>query len=413
MIALPFIFFGTWAIRAFKNNGLSILTLILSFYAISAFFSILIEVNGFYAANSCPKTELGILAPILYCMLITMCIKPFAKIRNICITPLSNKAEKLLVLISALYCIVFVIVLCVAWDRMLFVLAAGDQIAEIRNEQYTGDAVSFYDHTSGLIRYVCAICATLSQSSFLMLLVFGYMIAYSKMKVIYKILPLVGSFTPFIISINIADRSQFVYWIIMLMFSLTVFHKNFNKKTKNVIIILVSCIIFFLLSYIMAVTTSRFAFRDGGVKGGLILYAGQSYINFCRFINDIQPPLFSLNVVFPSITHYIFHGDGYFDIVNKVGQMNGNAPLAVFPTFLGIIYSTCGPIVLFLFLVAYRLMANFVCGLFKRVQSFSSLIYLWIVALVPTLGFIGYFYMGYNTAIMVIVWLIIAKIVNK
>lgn len=411
MIGLPFLFFFIWTIISFRKHGISIGTYVLSIYTLSSLCSILIDSMNLYEKNSVPDLEVGFFAPLLYIFLLFFCLKPIYSIGKISILPPTIRAERLLKFISVCYLFMFIIVLSVSYERIIFVIAS-ESLANIRNEQYTGDAVSFYDYLTGFKRYVCAIFSVISQSSYIMLLVFFYLMAYSKCSFLYKISAFVGSMTPLLISINIADRSTYFYWMIMLGFSLVLFYKSLPANSKRVIFILIILALSVILFYFISVTNSRFGERDNGSIGGLILYAGQSFHNFCKFVNYLDPPN-TLNIIFPNITTYIFNGDNYFSLAHKI-EAQQHIALCVFPTFLGIIYSVSGFFVTFAFIAIFIIIGKrFEVVLKNNVVKIGNVIEFWCWAIIPSIGIITYFYLNSGGTTALIIWLILSRLIKK
>lgn len=412
MIALPFIYFGIWSIMSWKKRGLDIATYILLIYTVTSFFAIVIDVGNFYDVRTCKNLGLGIIAPILYCLLLTLCISPFYKCRFKLSSPFKPiKNTKWFTTIVYGYFIIFLIVFTVSFTRINEVLVSN--LAEVRNEQYIGETESFYNHLSGMPRYICAMCQILSPSSYIMILFFFYSLSFLNKSKLFNAITIISSATPLLISINIADRSQFFYWVLCLLFCYILFRNHIQQGNKGFIKIVLICLLSLILTYFFMITTSRFSERETGTSGGIILYAGQSYINFCNFINYLRHDYHSLCVIFPFTNQFILDGDGYFAICSKV-EMATNMQISVFSTFLGLIYSITGFIPMLLYVFVYRFIAIIFLGKYSsdNVITMNRLIKIFIVALVPVLGLFGHFYMGSSATVALVVWLIMGKIIK-
>lgn len=410
MIYLPFIYFFIWMIRSYRKFGISIGSYILSMVTLSSFCAILIDANDLYVSHSCPKVELGFFSPILYLILMTASIFPFYKMGKLSIkSNIPIKVEKWLSYLIFFYFSIFLIVLLVSLTRINEILFY-ESLREVRNAQYTGEAESFYNDLRGIPRYICAICSILSPTSYIMLLVFGYMMAFSKKSIYLCIIALVSSMTPLLISINIADRSGYFYWMALAGFAVVTFLPHYPSRRKKILFILMGIVFVLAITYFMMVTISRFDERADGTSGGLIMYTGQSYINFCRFFNTLNTPN-SIRLFTPSLNSFVFHDGGYFYQASLVSSLN-HTPIAVFPTFIGIIYSVCGPFVLLLFFIVYLRYANrisFMCRLCDL--SFSQLCKLWTIGVIPVVGIITYFYI--TTDIPLLLWLCFVVLFRK
>lgn len=410
MIALPLIIFLTWFIRSYRRLGITIGTYILFLYTLISLGAVLVDAKNLYDNHSCFKMPLGILAPLLFCILLYLCISPYSKMRRLTIALLNEKSTRLLHWIVIGYFVIFIIVLVVSFSRITEVMTSN--LATIRNEQYTGENVSFYDHLSGWRRYVCAICYQLSCSAYIMPLFFMYLICFDNKRPLIVIMALLGSLTPLLISINIADRSQFAYWALNMGLCVAIFSGSFSKKAKKIVIALLLIAFSAIITYFMLVTISRFDDRDSGTVGGMILYLGESYINFCNFINYVEPN-FYLCEIFPFLNDYVFHGTRYFDAARIVEAKN-HYPIAVFSTFLGFIYSMSGFVVLVIYVLAYRFVSlKLVNRLRAEIVSMKNVMKVWMAALVPTLGLFGHFYQANTATIALVIWLIFAKMLKS
>lgn len=409
MISLPFFFFLFWFIKSYRKFGLSIGTYILFLYTFTSLCSIGLDSMNLYASHSCPKTDIGIVSPLLYILLHSMCIYPFYKMGKINIQiGLSQSTNQLLHRIVSVYFGMFLVVLFVSFTKINEILFVAN-IAEVRNTQYTGDVEPFYAGTSGFLRYICAISSILSLSSLLMILVFGYYLVSSE-KPIYTIMSLIASMSPLLISINIADRSRFMIWLFLMGFVYCLFFDYLSKKKRLYISICLGAIVAMLIAYFAIVTIARFEDRNGGALGGIIQYAGMPYINCCRFFNELDIPT-SFTFFFPSYNTYITNGDRYFDIAFKLEQINRGQPFCVLPSFLGIVYSVTGIGGFLLFMIVYLYAANKIYTIYTAYcLNISQLIKFWIIAVIQVVGPVTYFYITEDVSL--ILWFLLAIYIN-
>lgn len=409
MIAIPFIFFSILLVHSLKKNGFfNIGSYILILYTIISLMSIILDAGDFYT-HSCVKLPIDILPAGLFCILLYICIYPYINNKFPVICPfVSRRTEKILDIMTYVYFIIFCIILIVSLTRIQQVLMS-NSLAEIRNEQYTGDTVSFYNHLSGLPRYICALCSVLAPSGTIMTLIFMYNIAFRKKSFLFNLMTLCGSLSQLLIAINIADRSNFAYWILQMGAGFIIFFPYFSKKAKFGTVIFFGIILAGLVSYLTAVTISRFGMRQDGAVGGVINYLGQSYINFCNFI-DYATPAYSLCEIFPFINH-LLGGEGYFETASKVDTLN-NVEVNVFPTFLGIIYSISGGLVMILYVLLYNRFSNWAIRHRPLMFELGDVIRIWAFSLVLILGLFGFYYSFMNCTIAFILWMIVSKLLN-
>lgn len=405
MIALPFVVFGIWALTLYRRKGFSVGLYAVLLYYVTAIGSILIDVNGYYT-YSCPKLDVGFFAPLLYCSLMCFCLYPLTKLKQLNFNKLSRL--KGLTSLLSMYLFVFVVVLIVSFTRINEILFQ-ESLAEVRNELYTGEAVSFYDHLRGMPRYICAICATLAPSSYVMCFFYVYSITYLDNRWWYNVLLLVSSLTPILISINVADRSQIVYWVLAFILSVAFFYKKLSARSLRIIGIMGLFFIATLAVYFFMVTLSRFEYRDGGTGGGLVVYLGQNYINFCSFINHVEPGN-DLSQIMPVTDKYILqtvHTPAKTTIHGF--ELNG------FRTFLGGIYGAVGFFVMLVYCLFYYLITTIVVNKVNRQRytRFDTFSPLWVLTIVVVLGLFGNFYSTENTVYAIVIWLLIGRYIQK
>lgn len=411
MIVIPFVYFGLLLIWSINRNGLFCIgSYILLLYTIISFMSIVLDLNNYYSPFSCHDLPISPFASILYCTLLTICMAPFLRKPAIIIPYTSPKTGKLLDIMTFFYFSIFVIVLFVSLSRLQYILTS-NQLSEIRGEQYRGEIASFYNHLSGLPRYICALCSIVAPSGYIMTLIFMYNIAFRKKSILFNVLTLAGSFSQLIIAINIVDRSNFAYWFLLIGLGFFIFYPYFSKKAKIGSLISIILLAVAFISYIVAVTESRFGMRADGAIGGVINYLGQSYINFCHFIDYIVPEN-SLCEIFPLITN-LTGGDTYFIVADKVyAYNNGIFGITVFSTFLGLIYSVSGGFILACFIFIYNRISSYFIKKTPKFIELSDLIREWALSLVLVLGLFGYYYGFMNCTIALIIWFIISSIIN-
>jgi len=401
MIYLPFIYFGVLMLTNIRKNGIfNIGTYIVALYALISFMSIVLAQGGYYDW-SVRDYPIQPYAPILYVILLSACIFPYLKKLPRLSPYISRHGEKLLDILTVGYFVIFCIVLVVSLTRIQEIMTS-NALAEIRNEQYTGDAVAFYDHLHGIPRYVCAICQILAPSANVMTLLTMYSIAFRKKSVLYNLMGITGSMTMLLIAVNIADRSNFVYWMLFMGLALFIFFPYLSRGKRIGVSAVVAAVLGLILVYFMAVTNDRFEDRADVAEGGLISYAGQSFINFCNFIEYVRPA-YSLCEIFPLIT-MLTGGPGYFEVADTV-QSDVSLYIPVFSTFLEYFYSISGRVVMILFVVLYNRISVWLFRKVRKSITLGGLLRIWAGSLVLVLGLFGYYYSFANCTIALIIWI--------
>ncbi len=407
MIALPFVFLGLWLLHNSKRSGFSPSLYLIFIYFITAFASIIIFLNNWYT-SSCPKLPLGFFAPILYCFLLWFCISPFTNLKE---TIFDNKKSlKGLNLIVYVYAAMSLITLLVSYSKIHEIFTV-QNFVEVRNTQYTEEAESFYNHLTGIPRYIAAICSLLSPSSYIMIFIFLFSITYLKKAWWFNLLALFGSFTPLIISINVVDRSQFIFWILLFGFSLTFFYKKIPPKVKSLLLLLLMVLGTVLIIYMALISIARFEERDSGTIGGLVTYMGQNYLNFCNWFNYVEPG-FYFDRILPVTGKYLIHIEPTKIVFAKEMQ-----PYEVtgFGTVFASLYTTAGFIYLIFVCIIYRLVSYSIIMKANRASNclFKYTVYVWALSVFLILGLFSNFFVSETSTYALIIWILIGHYLGK
>ncbi len=377
-------------------------------YFLTGIASIVLDANNLYEYN-CPKMDLGFFAPISYCLFLYICIKPFGRIfRSDKIKTIYVRNERVIDLFIYFSFGIFLIITLVSFDRINDIIL-NSAFAEVRREAYMGDRVSFYDAYSGLPRYICALSTFFYPMTYLCIPLLFYNLVFRSKRWYYHIITILASSTSLVSSVLQADRSQFFYWMLLLGFSFTLFKGFFKPQLLRKVLFIMLPIIVGIIAYFVAVSVARWGEES---SGGTIRYMGMNYFNYCNFVNNIWGAPKSLCEIFP-FTYFILGKPSYpiaAEIVSKATHMT----IAVFPTFLGLIFAISGPIVLLLYIIFFYFTS---CNLLRRrsesVITLDKIIKMWIVALVPLLGVFGYFYMENNATLAIFFWLVFGYLTKK
>ena len=412
MIYLPAFFFGICTCLSIKKYGWTIQSFGFSLYFITGIASILIDQFHLYQYN-CLEKPLGILAPLSYCLLLFIFIKPLGSIfRPDLLKRIKVLNVKYLDYVVYFFFGLFLYDVFVSYQNIGNILV-NNTFAEIRQSAYSGDsAESFYNHLSGIPRYIAALSTFFFASSFFLLCIFFYNITYRNVKWYFHIMTICGSMLQLISSISQADRSQFLYWFIVFIFCYTLFRPLIPAKRKIKLLLVILPILGVIVIYFVLVSISRWGESTNGTEGGTLIYAGQNFINYCNFVNELWDTPRSLCEIFP-FTYYILGEKSYFDWAHIVTKASGMY-IAVFPSFLGLIFSISGPLVLIIYTIVYRIF----CFKWLHRSSYNEVNFMgiskcFILSLVPVLGVFGYFYMSYTATLAIFLWLYIGSKASK
>lgn len=408
MVYLPAIFFGLCFLNSIRKYGWNVEALLFSIYFVTGIASILLDANNLYDYN-CLKMDLGFFAPIAYCLLLYICIKPFGCVfRQDKLEKVYVKNERIIDYYIYFHFIIFLIILIVASTRINEILFS-TALSQVRREAYDGVRESFYNAYTGIPRYICALSTFFYASSYICIFLFFYNLKYRRKTWLFHIVTLFASTPQLISSILQADRSQFLYWMILFVFSFTIYVKQIDKHILRRLLLFIVPIISGIVAYFVAVSISRWGEGD---SSGWIKYLGMNYFNCCNFFNNLWGTPTSLCEIFP-FTYMLFGDAEYFSFARIVEQ-SSHMFIATFPTYLGLIFSISGPLTLTLYIFFYYIISiNFLKRKRKEIITLYGLIKMWIVALVPLLGVFGYFYMSYTATLAILFWLLLGFYSNR
>lgn len=411
MIYFPAVFLGIWLLYSIHKSGWNVAALMILLYFVTSIFSVLLHNENLYQYNVV-NIGVGFFPPIVYCILLFICISPFQKLRHTSIQSIEVRNPKILDWCVYFYFAIFCLIVIVAGTNIQEIIMGG-AMKELRQEKYAGEAESFYNHLSGIPRYICALSTFFLASSYIMILVFVYNVITNRRGFWFNLMALCGSLPQLLTSVMQADRSQFVYWGIMFLYTITFFKHWINRQTFKKLFIYFTPLLCLLVAYFLLVSFSRWGdSSNSSTFDSTIIYAGQNFINFCTDLKICWDTPYSLCEIFP-LTYYILGAENYFEWADEVRKASG-VFMANFPTFLGIICSISGPITMFIYVAVYRAaLPKFLRRRYRNAITFEELIKYWIVAIVPLLGVFTHFYLMWASTVALIIWVIIGKLTKK
>lgn len=401
----------------FKNNKRADLPfLIMLMYTINSFLSIFVDKYNMLGLNYHPS----LLSTIVYCGLLTLCWLPFSRYSNQNINKVkaisNTKALKIVAWVSFLW---FVIYLYLSKDTLQLVLTGGDMLA-LRGMIYKGESINVgqglpvYLH----IPFTLANCLFGCSWIFIFLAFFSKFI--QKLPNKYFLLFLLTSLSGPLAGIVGVDRSKTTYWIISMVINFLFFSKFMTRKQRTWVMSVLAIFVTGGLIYIANLTTARFDDYDSvaGLSGsfsGILVYLGQSYINFCYFFDTFSPPYHTLAIIFPSFFYFVLGDDlvggtvlqAHWDLLT--GYSTG-----VFYTFMGHIMIFAGFFVLVVFCVLYSTISN---SILKRNVlkggTLHSLFMYQALASVMALGLFVHYYASYILTFSLVFFYCFTKYLSK
>ena len=396
MIAIPFVYFSFLSILFYRKNNhkIDLSVVITAIYAVSGFFSILIDVFGFRSYDIA-NYKISFSGAFAYCALLTLCILPFAANSHLKISapkPLKHSfVLKFFAILSAVWFLWTVFV-----SRDLFVQMITSDMHESRSLALAGELDSALDDVPGPLRPLMVILNLIFSCNWVLLFLAFFSRYIQRLPRFFFWIYLFASLSGPYDAVLGAYRSSVAYWILSAFGIYLLFRpfisKNENKQLIRIYIIILSL----LVVYLAMMTIGRFMesseFGDNGAQGSLIYYFGVSYINFCNFFDNYTPPYPNLGIIFPFIGKYVFGIETGGVVIQEQMSLLTNFECGTFYTFIGQIIMGAGTIVAIGFCLLYSF-TSFVALPFAIKKSKIHNLYLYFsLASVDYLGLFVYFY---------------------
>lgn len=341
------------------------------------------------------SAELGFWPTLLYCALVSVTIIPFAIIRTEKIVSITNNHRYLLLMLS----------LGIVMQGLLMYYLVGTSISELlngefsdlKNAGYSGEQSVIDIKVLGMALPFRLLYFSCYFSTFGMPLFFYYH-CIEKRALLLTLPLLLSSFSPVLRGMVMADRTEIIYFGQMLVFCIIFFWHTFSRRFKWGLGLMTIPAAILALSYVMAVSASRFEESDEGTNGSMLQYLGQSYVNFCYFYDNHNPDLVYVERELP-ISSFLLTGSQYTTSKDERTAKEG--------FFIGVFASHVGSWLIDLGAVG----ATLLCGLFalgcvliiktydRDTYDIAEVFMLFILASVPIFGIFYYRFYNMNIAI--------------
>lgn len=413
MVAIPFIYFLFLFIYVLKKKKrFEISAYLISIYLVSAFFAILIDIFG-YRSTDTINYQISILPTLVYCVLLTLVFYPFIKMKKINMDNYYNKEPKLFNFISYFYILIFLLFLFFSLDIIKMIFIDGDFGALRRMISLSeGDELSIFSKINPSFKFIFVVFGIFGSLSFVMLIFYFYSICFLKKPKWFNTLLLISSTTIVLNAIIGVDRSKVIYWLIVYGFCFIFFKDYLSKKSKKNLYIVSGILIAFFIFYFISVSNSRFGESDSGTSGGMISYAGQSFINFCFFFDTHPYNGFTLQKALP-LFYKLFVNDTFNSSVelNSLMSMQSGVEHGIFNTFIGDISMASSNFIGIIYVILYFFISNFIIKYFKK--DFYYLLLIFLLISIPMLGLFIHFYADFARMFVFIVFVIYSLIAPR
>lgn len=392
-----------------KCGKISMASLLVFVYVLISFFCILLDVTDAYQRN-CEKIEINLLPTITYCGLLTLTIYPFLKIndRNVKEFKLVQN-PKVLDWIVYIYAVMFFVMVILLTPDLLRNWALAEINDNLKAEIRFGGEKAIT--VTGWKLWVANRCVLLSFGSLNIIPILFYNLCFRKKKLCFHIITIMGSMTLLFTSVLNQDRSRIVYWMMLFSLCYAFFHKYMDSSLKTRMKKIFVAMFGIVVAYVAIMNIRRFASGYGNDFEsliGLINYAGQSFINFCHFFEDIDLSKINITAGFP-ITSYLLginidSADWYDYVENSTGFY-----AVVFSTFLGELISYMGiPLTLLWVFFFYIISMKCVHLNNKYSMTFCKFQVIFTLICVPYLGIFVHYFHAFITEFLSIVFIILA-----
>lgn len=407
MAAIPFIFFTLLTIYWWREHkGLDICTYMSSLFAFTTFLAFAIVLSGDTQGIDGGESggmlwggwepELGVIPTLLFCTTIGLAIMPFSFIHTRNIKNITIGAPYTILAFSAVLILVSLINLYCVADSTLEILS-GD-LATVRSSSGNGDmtpaeikAMSL-PFPLGHLLYLDFTCT-------LALPIMFYNICYGKKPWWWNALLFFASTTPILAGIQRADRTEPVYFSLMLLFCIVFFRHAFTRKIKIILGCVIGLVTLLGVVYIGAVSIARFQDRkNGNAVTSIAQYAGQGYLNFCFFWENANTNEIATEREFPLMNHFFAKIDSNPERRGERSAKHGFF-ISVFATFAGDILLDIGAVGLIIWIFVYSLFTTLVIKYRNRKQyDISEVLAIFFLASIPLFGVFYYRYFSWHIA---------------
>ena len=419
MIFVPFIFFLLLTVFFVKRQKrFGICSYMSGLFAVVSFFSILIVKLGLTGEAgvlfSAENMHLGFLPTLLYCLLITLAIIPFSRVDGLENKEISVRSEKLFVAFCIFLLLLAALNFYLAVDNVINLIENGTWMSEnkytkngypsysglwaLRTTHYNG-CKSLSDIRLERLPKVFGYIYYLHNCTILLVPCFFYSLCCTNKKWWFNLLLLLGSISVPYLSIQRADRTEIVNYVIMFVLCIVFFWRVLKRKQWVFMGIVLAPIVFAATFYLVGVTKARFHTSDNGELKGFVQYAGQSYPNFCYVYENAHRDTIYYERVFPMTGHFVFDNNYDINAGKKRSEMHG-FKADVFYSFLGTILLDFGKFPMILWTLAFAGL----CMLFFRGKnsdiSFWKVLIIFALAEVPVFGIFYYRYYYYDLAMV-------------
>lgn len=402
MVLIPFLYFAALTAYWWKqHHGIDVCVYMSGLYAFISFCAVAIVGGDLLDAGGILfdeyNIELGLIPTILFCALITLGIFPFSLIFNKEIKQIKKTNSLILDCFCWFLFFVFIINLYLIVDSTLEILS-GD-LSSVRMDHYEGIQSPAEVKAESMPR-IFGYFFYFNISTLLALPLFFYYVCCGSKPWWFKAMLIATSLSYPLYGMQAADRTEFTFYVMMLIFCLVFFWNLLSKKFKRNMAIIGTPFVLIIIIYLVAVSQARFAGKDDDnekVSEAALQYAGQGYLNFCYFWENGKFEHISAEREFPFTYHTLFKIDSNPERrADRSGQQGFF--ISVFATYVGDILIDLSPIGAILWCLIFFIICMATIRFnHKEEYDAGDILALFVLAAIPIFGIFYYRYHGFNS----------------
>jgi hypothetical protein len=400
MIYIPLVYFSLLLLLIIRiKRRFELAATISSAFIITSTFAIIIDINNLYGSAGAVQATIGVIPTLLYIGLITTTIIPFLflpALKKERIAPISNM--RLFNNIVYFFALVTVFSVILFWGEIFKRLTSPD-IDQLRILYAAGEDDLGFSQYSGIFRTFARFIFVLGSEALLLQILYFYSITMLNKDFKYNLAILISSTTPVIISMLSFDRSKIFYWALSYLALTVFFWPAMSTKQKRVTQVNAFVFSVIFLIYITTITIARYGIQDVGGLNSIIVYAGQSFNNFCLFYEKIAFDTYNFDKIIPLLNSWL-------SLSPQNLVINHSIDVAVFASFAGIVMKDIGILGAILYCLIYFVVASMIFSKIKY-YNITWIFLVTILLYVPYLGIFGIYYANVQKEMAVWVSLII------
>lgn len=398
MIFVPLIFFTVLAVYWWrKHGGFDVCVYMSALYAFTSLMAVVIVLGGMLGAGGIAfddsDLELGFTPTLLYCFFIGLAMLPFSLIYKRDLKSINVRMPLILDALCVILMLEALLNFYLVADSTLEILS-GD-LSTVRSDHYEGilsPAEVKVQSMPAILRFFYYFNA----STILALPIWFFNLTCRKVNWIFNTLLLLTSLSMPLAGIQVADRTECVFYALMFIFCYILFSKFITRKVKRYISWIGCCLAAVVITYLFVVSVARFEDREGGTGQSMVQYAGQGYLNFCFFWENGKFEYISPEREFPLTWFYAFHVN---NSPERRAERSGEQGffMSVFASFIGDIMLDLSPIGMVIWVLFYFMACCLIIkSAHRKEMDISEVLVIFVAAVVPTFGI--FYYRLYNRA---------------